>query len=125
MRTDSALASSTIGRCYLRYEELRPLDVVLSRSPHLTSKTAACLSGGKFSHASFVIDPLMWFDAQPAGCGYHFLTDNFAQVDREYLDLRAFGSVAVLRHPIIDLLSLERRSQLEQTAQARCQRLMG
>jgi hypothetical protein len=114
------------GKGWLRIEDLHPLDVALSRSPHFQSKLSARLSGGGFSHAALVLDEHFWFDAQPKGCGMYSPGICAIQGDDGwYLDLRTFGTVSILRHPIIGLMSDQRRAELRAAAMEYCNNLNG
>jgi hypothetical protein len=113
------------ARTWLDIHALRPLDTVLTRADQKAAIATTKLSGGEFSHASFVVDPLMWFDAQPEGCGYHFLTGSIVTHDSDFLDVSNYRHILVLRHPIVALLSPERQAQLAHAAERMCQRLIG
>lgn len=112
---------------WLPIEELKPLDVILSRSTNKRSLKSARLTGGEFSHAALVLDTGIWFDAQPSGCGMYSAAAHAEECSdgRSYLNLNRYGHVRVLRHPILDALSAERQRQLASIADKRCQELIG
>src|SRR5271168_5008972 len=89
-RNNSRTRGARRAAGWLRLSDLRPLDAILSRSPHFQSKISARLAGGEFSHAALVVDEHLWFDAQPAGCGtYSPTVDAVWGEDGWYLDLRS------------------------------------
>ncbi len=111
---------------WLCLADLRSLDVVLSQSTHLGSKVNAALTRGEFSHASFVIDKDFWFDAVPAGCGiYSPSIDAVPGDDGWYLDVRPYRKIKILRHPVVVLLSDQRRMDLQELARKYCDGLTG
>jgi hypothetical protein len=123
-KTKARSKRSSVG--WLRLPDLHSLDVVLSRSSHLGSKVNARIARGEFSHASFVIDEHFWFDAVPAGCGmYSPAIDAVLGDDGWYLDMRPYRRVRILRHPIVALLSDERRADLQELARKYCNGMTG
>jgi hypothetical protein len=111
---------------WFRISDFHSLDVVLSRSRRLGSKITASIAGGKFSHASVVMDEHFWFDAEPAGCGmFTPFVNSEPDNGQWYVKARSLGQIRVLRHPVIGLLSNNRKEALLESARQYCNDLTG
>jgi hypothetical protein len=110
----------------IRLEDLRPLDVILSRGRQKPSKTVAYLTRGEFSHASFVLSADMWFDAVPEGVGFHLAGLETIETDFGLcVELKHCDRASLLRHPVLEALSGERQSELDNEAVRYCRKLIG
>src|SRR5437868_1829569 len=98
-------------KLFMQHDLTRTFDVVVSRSRGPYSKKLAWASSGTFSHASLILSPLFWFDAQPEGVGYHSPSLTLA-FGHDAMEMRSYQKLAVLRHPIVELLSENRAHEL-------------
>lgn len=60
---------------FLNLEELRPGDLLLTKSSGLTAKAIARIISGHFSHAALVINQVALFESIEIGVGYALFKD--------------------------------------------------
>jgi hypothetical protein len=97
-------------RGQLALETLKPGDIILTASPTWSSMSIRIASGSIYSHASLVIDPLIWFEAVDEGVQYRIVDAGIGVIEGKlhYLhSLATYKRLAVYRHPQLAELSIE------------------
>jgi hypothetical protein len=93
---------------FLRYTELQPGDVLLTRGSGFDSKTIAKLSGGEFSHAAIVVNQALTYESDGDIIGHRRLwrgTGVVAGKQEVLLHLKTNpNQLAVFRHPHLQSL---------------------
>jgi hypothetical protein len=97
------------SRRFLNASRLRPLDVILSRPVGRQSKSIACVTGGRFSHAAVALSRSVLFQSTTNGVGFD--TPGYAEcqlIDGRHVlfqDVSDYMDIAVYRHPDVAGLS--------------------
>lgn len=94
-------ASTTIKNgesLFLNMDELRPGDVLLTRSSHLISKVIAQITSGPFSHAALVVTRDKLFESRFDGIGITDLSECVSESNASEVNLGNCSLAVVLRH---------------------------